>query len=117
MGEVLLYRGINQPNLKNKIGHWWSTNPYYAQRFMGPKGEMYVAKIDSALLEKMSKDVSIEAEFQNYFFEEDPPGVRRVLPEEITLLLGKATYSEARLGGTLMKPPDDPIAAGKEIFG
>ncbi|MBD3303794.1 hypothetical protein GF343_01490 [Candidatus Woesearchaeota archaeon] len=85
---------------------------------MGKKGELYVARIDSEILKQMSKDVSIEAEFENFFFEkQDPPNVRRATPEEIVLLTGKATFSQGRIGGMLMKPPEDPIAAGKAIFG
>lgn len=116
---TLLYRGVNQPNLNRRIGRWWSTNPYYALHFAGSKGEMYVAKISKLDLKELAKDVSIEEDFENFFFQvQDPPGARKVIRREIKELLSFATFTETSgPGGTLMKPPADPIAVGKEIFG
>ena len=116
--EILLYRGINQPNLKyGRAGRWWTTNPYYAYRFSDDGKGMYVAKIDERDLNKLSIDVSIEEEFQNYYFRNIDPPNRIATSEEIKRLLSYATFSKGIIGGIMMKQPNNPIEIGKKIFG
>ena len=117
--KILLYRGVNQSNYKyGRTGRWWTTNPYYAYRHSNNGKGMYVAKIDEIDLKRLSTDVSIEEDFQNYYFRDiDPPGNRQVTSEEIKRLLRFATFSKGTIGGTMMKQPNDPIKVGRSIFG
>jgi len=121
MGQILLYRGINQPNLKGtRIGRWWSTDPYYALRYSGGhlEGKMFVAKISEEDLRRLSVDVSIDEGYENFYFrDEDPQNIREVARHEKELLYSFCTFSKAKVGGELMKPPPDPIERGKRIFG
>ena len=123
--EILLYRGINQPDLKGRIGAWWTTNPYYALRFSGRK-QMFVALVTKTELDALAEDVSIEENLQNYFFgKQDPVNTRQVTSEEITELEAHATFSKPEPskpgerpppGGTMMKPPENFIQVGEKIF-
>jgi len=114
--EILLYRGIGKSR-EGKIGHWWSTNPYYSFRYSaGSKGEMYFVKIKKSDLDKLASDVSLESHYQNYFFREDPPEARRVAQEEMDSLRSHTTFTKMEIGGTIMKTPDNAVEIGKMIF-
>ena len=81
--EILLFRGVGTKADGNQVGNWWSTNPYYSYRFGNSgKGEMFVTRIKKQDLNKLAKDVSIESEYQNYFFKNDPPNLRNITDEE-----------------------------------
>ena len=113
---VFLYRGINRTHDSKRAGGWWSTNPYYSLVRVG-NGSMFVAIVDKSELKQHATDVSIEADYENYLFpDQDPSTARMVTPEELEALRKKATFSKGAIGGTMMKPPDNPIEAGREIF-
>ena len=115
--EVLLYRGIDTAS-KGRLGHWWSTNPYYSLRYSnGGRGEMYVARLGPSEIAKRATDVSIEAEYQNYLFKEDPPAARQVTPEEIAELKSQTTFIQGAIGGMMMHTPENAVEIGKAIFG
>ena len=115
---VYLYRGINSPaNQGQRLGAWWTTDPYYALRYAGHKGEMYHAPIKQSQLKQLAHDASIESEFQNYIFPQDPPGLRPVTPQEISRLRQHQTTTPSPVGGPLVKSPPNPIDVGRSIFG
>lgn len=112
---VYLYRGIERTHSQERVGKWWSTNPYYA--LTKASGSLFFAKVPKAELEKYAKDVSLEAEYENYYFsDQDPSTARLVTEEELKELQSKARYSKGKIGGTMMKPPDNPIEVGRAIF-
>lgn len=62
LDELVLFRGVNQPNIHGRIGRWWSTDPFYALQYSGGgKGFFAVAKVLRRDIEKLAKDASIEA--------------------------------------------------------
>lgn len=114
--DVLLYRGIGEPR-EGEIGHWWSTNPYYGFRYSeSGGGEMYFTKISKVDLNSTASDVSLESDYQNYFFKEDPPRARKVTEEELNALNSHTTFTKVGLGGSVMKTPDNAVEIGKMIF-
>lgn len=117
--EILLFRGIEIKTDGNQIGKWWSTNPYYSYHYSnGDVGEMYVVSLKKQDLDKLAKDVSLESEYQNYFFSEDPPNARRITSEESDALESNTTFSKGNApGGQIMKTPDNAVEIGKMIFG
>src|SRR3989338_3584356 len=113
---ILLFRGISKTK-EGKIGHWWSTNPYYALGYgEGGKGEIYVVKIGQDQINNHASDVSIEDTFQNYFFQDDPPGARKVTEQEIQELNDNTTFTKLPLGGTVIKTPGNAVEIGQKIF-
>lgn len=114
---VLLFRGVDIESSGDRAGKWWSTNPYYSLRRSDTgKGSLFVAKVSPADLVK-AKDVSLEAEYQNYFFEEeDPPGTREVTEEEMKKLLENTTFTKGALGGQMMATPQNAVEIGRRIF-
>lgn len=112
-----IYRGIDRAHEGERAGQWWSTNPYYVLNRVGKNGTMFVATVSRSELEKHAKDVSLEAEYKNYFFsDKDPSTTRQATPKEMEELQSKATYVKAKVGRMLMKPPENPIKVGREIF-
>ena len=121
MEYQLLYRGLNQPKNRNRIGRWWTTSPYYALTYKGGEnGEMFVAAVAPSDLEKLAQDASIDSDIYGefYFFGDvDPPSARKVTPEEIKELEARATFTQGEIGGLLMRPPENFAEVGKKIFG
>ncbi len=115
--DFLLYRGIGR-NKEGSIGHWWSTNPYYALRYaQGGKGEVYWVKMKKLEIERLSSDVSLEDNYQNYFFKEDPPNAERATNEQLEILKSKTIFAKSKgPGGVMMKTPENAVEIGKEIF-
>jgi hypothetical protein len=122
---TLLYRGVLGSEEHTRIGQWWTTNPYYALVYAeGGVGKMFVVSIDTDKLGSMAYDVSQDEGYQNYgFVEQDPPGARMVTQDEINALLAISLSEDTAApntdlpGGKLLKTPEDPIAAGKAVFG
>jgi hypothetical protein len=135
---IPLFRGIGQPNNLDRLGRWWTTNPYYALRYAGIKeGQFFVAQISKQELEQglqngMIKDAS-QDEYPNYIFaQSDPPGARPATAQEITQLRilsgdldqnGQEIPPEPRVG---IMPSvrifrqlhnQDAINAGYKVFG
>lgn len=120
--EILLFRGVGGRTDGGVIGNWWTTNPYYAFRYSNAgAGDMFVVSIEKDDLDKLSTDVSLEDNYQNYFFTEDPPNARAVTGEESALLKSNTTFGggspDMPGGGRFMKTPDNAVEIGKIIFG
>ncbi|MDP3769356.1 MAG: hypothetical protein Q8R40_00245 [bacterium] len=114
--KILLYRGISK-KYEGEIGHWWSTNPYYAFKYAeGGKGEMYFVKILESDLKKDASDVSLESNYENYFFKKDPSNARKVTQKELDTLESNTTFTKAGPGGLMMKTPENAVEIGKTIF-
>jgi hypothetical protein len=115
---VRLYRGIGKKIERERAGAWWSTNPYYALRYSNAGGgEMFVAFATEEQLVLLAKDVSIESDYQNYFFrEQDPPKMRSVTAQEIDELKSYAQFHKQEIGAVTMKPPENFIEIGNRIF-
>lgn len=113
---VYLFRGLANTK-EGRIGAWWSTNPYYALRFaQGGTGSLYMAKVPMSAL-NTAIDVSTENEYSNYFFNTDPPDARLVPPEKIKELQSYMVASNGLIGGTLQRPPTNPVEIGRKVFG
>ena len=119
--KIILYRGVKQPNLKGRVGKWWSTNPYYAFLYSNDGKNFFYCVMEKKYLNENSLDVSLEDNFDNYFFaKEDPPEIKLATHAQIKKLISYVTITPKigkRPGGDLFKPPEDPIAVGNSIFG
>jgi hypothetical protein len=125
---TLLYRGVGVEHNRERIGSWWTTNPYYALVYAsGGEGNMFVASIDTDKLTQLAYDVSQDEGYENYgFVEQDPPGARIVTQGEIEALIAiSQSAAEADNidvstipGGQeqLLRTPDEPIQAGRLVF-
>jgi len=115
--KIFLYRGIGVKHTTDIMGNWWTTNPYYALVRVGDTGTFFVAKVQPNELEELASDVSLEGNYQNYFFKEDPPYARTATEEEVEKLRSRTTYAKSGPGGLHMKTPDDAIEIGEDVFG
>lgn len=109
--NIHLFRGIGKPNNLDRIGRWWSTNPYYAMVYGGSMvGQIYVATISKALLQQGLADRSIkdasQDEYPNYIFaNQDPPGARPLTMPEIAKLQNLASGAAKPIGPAGGSPP------------
>ena len=117
----IIYRGVGPGDDRERAGAWWTTNPYYALAFTRGGGTLFVSKVGRDVLDGAS-DVS-QDEYPNYGFPDaDPPGVRVATEDEIAQLraLGETEapvgLSSDLPGGQLQHTPDNPIAAGEQVF-
>lgn len=114
--EILIYRGVVSPK-EGAVGRWWSTNPYYAFRYSDTgEGELYYTKMKLSEIKRLSSDASLEHEFQNYVFKEDPPNIRKATNEQTKLLRSKIIFTRGFIGGDMATWPDDAVEIGKSIF-
>jgi len=116
--DVILFRGIKDPNNRTSIGRWWSTNPFYALKYGNIKqGQIFIAKIKETELKTLARDVSIEGHYKNYFFvDQDPPNARELNQKEIDQLMSFSIITKAPVGGNIFKYPDDPVGIARSIF-
>jgi hypothetical protein len=109
--RIHLFRGIGKPNNLDRIGKWWSTNPYYAMVYgANMVGQIFVATIDKEQLQQGLADRSIadasQDEFPNYIFRStDPPNARPMTMPEITKLKGLASGPAKPIGPAGGAPP------------
>ncbi|GAC1387506.1 MAG: hypothetical protein NVS1B7_0840 [Candidatus Saccharimonadales bacterium] len=118
---VLLYRGVPERKDNDRLGRWWSTDPYYAYHYSnGGKGRLFVASVDETTLKTHAKDVSIDEGYENYLFPSTDPSDTRIASDEEIDALRAATTIESpddMPGGPLIKRPDNAIEIGYAIFG
>ena len=88
---IHLFRGIGgPPNPMDRLGRWWSTNPYYSIRYGGMKiGQIFHASISKSDLEAGLANGSIadvtQDEYPNYVFKNsDPQSAIPMTEPEIT---------------------------------
>jgi len=87
---IHLFRGVGGPSTPaDRIGHWWSTNPYYSINYGGNQvGQIFHAAISKADLKNGLADNSIvdasQDEYPNYIFRNaDPDGAKPMTEEEL----------------------------------
>lgn len=117
--DILIYRGIDKSNVRERLGAWWTSDPFYALRYSsGGKGELYHAKVTPQQLKSMAHDVSFEAETKTFTFPKaDPPGAQRATSEQISALKSHQVVTRMPIGGDIVKNPANPAEVGREIFG
>ena len=87
--RIHLFRGIGRPNNMDRLGRWWSTNPYYAVKYGGSQlGQVFVATLNKGDLQRGLSDGSVadvtQDEYPNYVFRTvDPPGARPMTMVEL----------------------------------
>jgi hypothetical protein len=117
--NIHLFRGIGKANNLDRVGKWWSTNPYYAMVYGGNQvGQVYVATIDKPTLQRGLADRSIkdatQDEFPNYIFgNSDPPGARAMTMPEMQKLRTMASGPSKPIGpaGGVPPPISQKVAA------
>ncbi len=119
---ILLYRGVPEhSDEKERVGRWWSTDPYYAYHYSsGGNGRLFVAQVQPEVLSELAKDVSIDEGYENYLFpDEDPAGARTASEEEIVALRSATMIVEHDdiPGGSMIQRPHNAVEIGYEIFG
>lgn len=93
---ILLFRGTAVPPDWDRLGKWWTTNPYYAIGYGSSKqGQIFVANISSEELNEGLDSGQIvdvtQDEYKNYAFRaSDPPGARPVSEEELQQFTDRA---------------------------
>jgi hypothetical protein len=116
---ILIYRGMKTEHDRERIGHWWITDPYHALVYSNNgAGQMFVASVDRTELAEHAKDASTEGLRTYYFADQDPSSARLATPEEIEALRTATTFSiedRSITGG--IKTPDNGIEIGESIFG
>ena len=120
--KILIFRGITKTHERDRAGAWWSTDPYYALFHAGGgAGSLFVASVDEETLAKLSKDASIDEDYENYLFpKQDPPGIRTASTEEIEALRGaRPTQPEDEnpLSVGMVMHPNNAVEIGQRIFG
>ena len=87
---IHLFRGVGgPPTPADRIGRWWSTNPYYSIRYGENRiGNIFHAAISKADLEDGLENDSIvdvsQDEYPNYVFRNaDPAGAESMTEEEL----------------------------------
>ena len=87
---IHLFRGVGgHPTPADRIGRWWSTNPYYSIRYGENRiGNIFHAAISKADLEDGLANDSIvdvsQDEYPNYVFRNaDPAGAKSMTEEEL----------------------------------
>ena len=106
---IHLFRGVGgPPTPADRIGRWWSTNPYYSIRYGENRiGHIFHATISKADLEDGLANDSIvdvsQDEYPNYVFRnDDPAGAKPMTEEELLqfqILSGENKSSGSRPGG------------------
>jgi hypothetical protein len=87
---IHLFRGVGgTPAPADRIGRWWSTNPYYSIRYGENRvGHIFHAAISKSDLEDGLENDSIvdvsQDEYPNYVFKnDDPAGAKSMTEEEL----------------------------------
>jgi len=129
--SVYLFRGIGgKPNPLDRLGRWWSTNPYYSIRYGGGKeGQIFVAKMDKQAIEEgLVTGIIVDAtqdEYPNYIFKQhDPSQARRMTAQEIQQFKTLAnpdnlSSNPNRIGGETFRQlwGQEAIDAAYKVFG
>lgn len=85
---IHLFRGVGgTPAPADRIGRWWSTNPYYSIRYGENRvGHIFHAAISKSDLENGLENNSIvdvsQDEYPNYVFKNDDPAGAKPMTEE-----------------------------------
>ena len=87
---IHLFRGVGGTSTPaDRLGRWWSTNPYYSINYGGNQvGQIFHAAISKADLENGLENNSIvdasQDEYPNYIFRNaDPAGAKPMTEEEL----------------------------------
>ena len=122
---IYLFRGIGgPPNPFDRIGRWWSTNPYYALSFGSVNhNQTFVAGISKndltqGLQQGIINDVT-QDEYPNFIFQNDPHGARKLTPQEV-LKFRQLSGDVDQQGNKIVDPnaPKGPGSGGlfKQLF-
>lgn len=121
--KIYLFRGIKEVKEGERIGAWWSENPYYSLVYKNAQhGKMFIASLtESKLQDLITEGVVVDAsldEYNNYFFNEDPENIREVTSDEYEVLDASTLISSHPFfSGELRKFPDDFHSIVNKIFG
>lgn len=90
---LYLFRGVggDKPVRTDFVGHWWTSNPYYAIPFGNSTiGRIWVSQITKQELQSLYENKQVFAksidDYPNYGFLKNPPNVRPVTHEEVIKL-------------------------------
>ena len=117
---TLIYRGTGENRGHERMGAWWSTDPYYSLRYAdGGKGQFFVAQVDDDELTKHANIASIDEGYEIYIFPmQDPTTARLATAEEIEALRSEAIIDNPTdlPGGPLLRRPSNSVEIGYRIF-